>query len=107
MAHDKIYGICGDKCPVDITDLIAKKRLSFKFDTIAANQTVTRNASTGLNTNAGVAAIVTPTNSSVDDRGFNLLDMSYYISDSGEFVLIIRNRTTTPVTDYGVEVTII
>lgn len=104
MSHERFYGVCEDKCPVEITNLVIRKRYKIVFETIGGGATLAKTItaqSLGITSNADINAIITPLDSAYD------LDVSHYIDDTGNFVLIVTNKTSRVIKNMGFNVAFI
>lgn len=110
MAHDKIYGICGDKCAVNITDLIVRARFVINVGVLAASRLEVKSIplrSYGITSAENVNAIISPLTSLINDAGASRVEVNHYIADGGVLIVTIKNKTAEAIAGVKFNVAII
>lgn len=110
MAHTRFFGICENKCQVELTDLVVKARFSKSISKLSAGATttITTPLSTyGITSNEGIVALITVTSNLYTNSGGNVLEWSYYISSAGNLIIQVRNKISSEISGITFNVAII
>ena len=110
MAHDKVYGICGDKCQVDITGMIVRARFEVDMGVLSADELKVKSIMLmgyGITSNKDINAIISPNISIIDASGYSLIDINHYIDQSGVLIVTAKNKTAKSISDLKLNVAII
>ena len=105
MAHERFYAICEDKCQVEITDMVVKRRFTISIDRIGggASVSVQKNLSEyGITDNQNVTALITVTSGL-----YPSLIWATNITAAGVFECSCTNTAGNAITGITANVTII